>query len=56
MVHPTDQEDFEILPSGRDKFFFIDLEAEISFLRDETGEVTELILHQGADYPAKKLK
>ena len=57
MVEPTNQQVFEILPMSRDRFFFVDFEAEIEFLRDETGKVTQLIQHQGGvDYPAKRLK
>jgi len=50
------QGEFELLPEGTDKFFFADFETEITFVRDETGKVTQLILHQRGDHPAKKVK
>jgi CubicO group peptidase (beta-lactamase class C family) len=50
------QGEFELLPEAKDKFFFADFEAEITFVRDETGKVTQLILHQRGDHPAKKVK
>jgi CubicO group peptidase (beta-lactamase class C family) len=46
----------ELLPEGKDKFFFADFEAELTFVRDETGKVTQLIVHQRGDHPAKKIK
>jgi D-alanyl-D-alanine-carboxypeptidase/D-alanyl-D-alanine-endopeptidase len=36
-----------IYPSARDEFFFKAVEAQISFVRDSTGKVASLILHQG---------
>jgi len=47
---------FELLPEATDKFFAVDFEGEITFVRDETGKVTQLILHQNGDHPAKKVK
>jgi hypothetical protein len=47
---------YELLPEAKDKFFFADFEAEITFVRDETDKVTQLILHQRGDHPAKKVK
>ncbi len=44
-----------IFPSARDEFFFKVVDAQISFVRDSTGKVTSLILHQaGRDLPAPR--
>jgi CubicO group peptidase (beta-lactamase class C family) len=56
MSQAPGQAKYELLPEAKDKFFFADFEAEITFIRDETGKVTELILHQRGDHPAKKVK
>ena len=36
-----------IYPSARDEFFLKVVDAQISFVRDSTGKVTSLVLHQG---------
>jgi len=36
-----------IYPSARDEFFFKVVDAQISFVRDSTGKIASLVLHQG---------
>ena len=44
-----------IYPSARDEFFYKVVDAQISFVRDSTGKVASLILHQaGRNMPAPK--
>jgi len=44
-----------IYPSARDEFFLKVVEAQISFVRDATGKVASLVLHQGGrNMPAAK--
>lgn len=52
----TGQDKFEIYPESETKFFIKDVDAQISFVRDENNSVEKLILHQGGrDIPAKKI-
>ena len=45
-----------IYPSARDEFFFRVVDAQLSFVRDSTGRVSSLILHQGGrDLPAPRI-
>jgi len=47
----------EIFPESEIKFFLKMVDAQITFVKDDKGEVTQLILHQrGQDRPAKKVK
>lgn len=44
-----------IYPWARDEFFFRVVDAQISFMRDSTGRVTSLLLHQnGRDTPGRR--
>ena len=53
----TGQGEFEIFPSARDEYFLKVVEAKISFVRNDSGAVTSLVLHQnGRDMPAQKVK
>lgn len=56
-VQPTGQPKFEIFPESEMKFFLKAFDAQITFVKNEQGKVTELIMHQaGKDMPAKKIK
>ena len=45
-----------IYPSARDEFFYRIVDAQISFVRDSTGRVTSLVLHQnGRDVRGSRL-
>lgn len=53
----TGQPKFEIFPESKVKFFLKVTDAQITFMKDENGKFTQLILHQGGqDIPAKKIK
>jgi DNA-binding transcriptional MerR regulator len=41
------QPSLEIYPEAEDRFFYKAVRAQISFIRNDNGEVTELMLHQG---------
>lgn len=51
------QPKFEIFPESETKFFLKVVDAQITFVKNEKGELTQLILHQGGkERPAKKIK
>jgi CubicO group peptidase (beta-lactamase class C family) len=52
----TGQPKAELFPTSETEFFLKVVDAQITFFRNETGEVTQLILHQnGRNMPAKKV-
>lgn len=53
----TGQPKAEIYPESETKFFLKVVDVQITFVKNEKGEITQLILHQaGEDQPAKKIK
>lgn len=53
----TGQDAFEIFPMSENEYFYKDIVAKITFVKDHSGNVVELILNQyGQDTPAKKIK
>ena len=56
MGHPTGQPPAELFPESETKFFLKVVDAQITFVKDEKGQVTGLILHQGGDRRAQKVK
>jgi CubicO group peptidase (beta-lactamase class C family) len=53
----TGQGEFEIFPSSPEKYFLKVVDAQITFVRDDSGAVNSLILHQnGRDMPASRVK
>lgn len=56
MVQATGQPEIEILPESETKFFLRGIEAQITFVKDGSGKVSELILHQNGDRAAKKIE
>lgn len=53
----TGQDKYEIFPVSESEYFYKVVDAKITFEKDETGKVTNLILHQnGQDMPAYKIK
>lgn len=53
----TGQSRLELFAESETKFFLTAVEAQISFVKDEKGQVTELILHQnGRNMPARRIK
>ena len=56
-LQATGQSRIEAFPSSETEFFLKVVEAQISFVKNEQGRITQLILHQGgADAPARKIK
>ena len=54
-IQATGQPVIEVFPESETKYFLKVTEAQISFVRDDSGAVSQLILHQGGrDIPAKK--
>jgi hypothetical protein len=52
----TDQQTLELLPMGKDQFFWKDLEAEITFMRNDKGEITAAMHSQnGKSFLATKI-
>ena len=55
-VQATNQEKVEIFAESETKFFLTVVDAQITFVRNESGAVTHLILHQnGAEQKAKRI-
>lgn len=53
----TGQPRFEIYPSSESRFYLEAVDAQLTFDRDENGEVVGLTLHQGGrNMPAKKIE
>lgn len=53
----TAQSKVEIYPESETEYFYTLVYAQITFVKNEEGEVTELVLHQnGQEMPAKKIK
>jgi hypothetical protein len=42
----TDQQKFEVFPESETDFFYKVVDAQLTFVKDSTGAVTQLILHQ----------
>jgi D-alanyl-D-alanine carboxypeptidase len=57
MTQATGQSKVEIYPSSPTEFFLKVVDAQMTFVKDESGAVIRLVLHQGGrDMPAKKIK
>jgi CubicO group peptidase (beta-lactamase class C family) len=56
MTQATGQPKFELFPESETKFFLKAVDAQVTFVKDDKGAVTHLILHQGGDQKAKKIK
>jgi CubicO group peptidase (beta-lactamase class C family) len=56
MTQATGQPKFELFPESETKFFLKVVDAQVTFVKDDKGVVTHLILHQGPDQKAKKIK
>ena len=53
----TAQPKFQIFPESETDFFFKVVDAQISFVKDASGKVNQLILHQGgANVPGKRVR
>jgi hypothetical protein len=56
VVQLTGQPFFEVFPESETSFFYKVVDAQITFVKNDKGEVTELILHQNGDKTAKRIK
>src|SRR5207245_360751 len=57
MTQATGQPQAQVFPESESKFFLKVVDAQITFVRDDTGRVSELILHQGGrDQHAKRIE
>jgi len=56
MAQLTGQPKFDIFPESQNKFFLKVVEAQITFVKDDKGQVSHLILHQNGDTTARKIK
>ena len=52
----TGQEKAEIFPESPEKFYYTIVDAQITFVTNDMGVVTELVLHQRGDHHAGKIK
>lgn len=53
----TQQGKFQVFPESETTFYYKVVDAQISFIEDDSGEIVSLILHQnGANQPATKTK
>ena len=55
MAQATGQPPVELFPESETTFFLKVVDAKVTFVKDDTGKVTHLVLHQGGDKPAKKI-
>lgn len=56
MAQAAGQPKLELLPSSETKFFVKEIDLQMTFVKDAQGQITHLILHQGGDRQAKKIK
>lgn len=56
MGQATGQPKFEMFAESQTKFFLKVVDAQVTFVRDAGGKVAQMILHQGGDREAKKIK
>jgi CubicO group peptidase (beta-lactamase class C family) len=57
MSQATGQGEAELYPSSPTEFFLKVVDAQVTFVKNEQGQVTQLILHQGGrNMPAKKIR
>ena len=52
----TNQGKFELFPESETGFFLRIVDAQVKFVKNDKGEVTHVIWHQGTDTQAKKIK
>jgi hypothetical protein len=48
---------FELFPEAEDKFYLKVVNAKVSFIKDDKGQISGLVIHQGGrDVTGKKIK
>ena len=52
MAQLTGQSSLEIFPESETEFFYKVVDAQLTFVKNNKGEVTSLILHQNGQHPA----
>lgn len=55
-LQATGQLKVQLFPESQTKFFIKVVDAQVTFVKDASGKVTHLILHQAGDHEAKKIK
>jgi CubicO group peptidase (beta-lactamase class C family) len=55
-IQATGQPRAQIFPESQTKFFLKVVDAQVTFVKDSAGKVTHLVLHQGGDHQAKRIK
>jgi CubicO group peptidase (beta-lactamase class C family) len=55
-LQATGQPRAQIFPESQTKFFLKVVDAQVTFVKDAAGKVTRLVLHQGGDHEAKRIK
>jgi CubicO group peptidase (beta-lactamase class C family) len=55
-VQQTDRPVVQVFAEGERDFFVKGFDLQMTFVVDSEGKATELIVHQGKDYPAKRIK
>jgi len=53
---PTGQERVELFPASEVRFYLKVVDAQVTFDKDETGNIVSLILHQNGDHVGRKLQ
>jgi CubicO group peptidase (beta-lactamase class C family) len=56
MAQAGGQPKMELFPESETKFFLKVVDAQVTFVKDDKGKVTHLILHQGGERKAMKIK
>jgi tetratricopeptide (TPR) repeat protein len=57
MTQATGQPVFELFPEAEDKFYLKVVNAKVSFIKDDKGQISGLVIHQGGrDVTGKKIK
>ena len=47
MAEATNQPKFPIFPESETKFFYKVVDAQLEFFKNDQGQITHLVLHQG---------
>lgn len=55
-AQPTGQGIFDLYAEKENFFFLKVVDAQVEFVKDANGNVTQMILHQNGDHPGKKIK
>jgi hypothetical protein len=56
MAQATGQGEIQLFPESETKYFLKVIDAKVTFVKDASGKVTHLILHQDGDHEAKRIE